>query len=118
MEFLNKIALRGVVGRADINTFNGSRVCNFSVVTEYSTVDREGNPAIESTWFNVSAWDGRDVVQDMTQIQRGVWVEVVGRIRLRKYMTQENEERTAMDVLARKVEILPREDHMQPQRDY
>jgi len=119
MEFLNKIELRGVVGRADINAINGSHVCNFSVVTEFSTRDREGNSAIDITWFNVSAWEGKDVIQDMYEIQKGVWVEVYGRIRLRRYTTQENEERTTLDVIARKVKVLPREDvSMQPQRDY
>ena len=119
MEFLNRLQLRGVVGRADFNAFNGARVCNFSVVTDYSTRDREGNSAIDTTWFNVSAWEGRDVIEDIYQIQKGVWVEVVGRIRVRRYTTQENEEKTALDVVARKVVVLPREDvSMQPQRDY
>ena len=44
---------------------------------------------------------------------------MTGRIRVRRYTTQENEERTALDVVARKVVVLPREDvSMQPQRDY
>lgn len=119
MEFLNRIKLRGIVGRSDINAFNGSHVCNFSVVTEYSTRDREGNSAVDVTWFNVAAWERNDVIEDLYQIQKGVWVEVTGRIRVRRYTTQENEERTALDVVARKVVVLPREDvSMQPQRDY
>ena len=119
MEFLNKINLRGVVGRADINAFNGSHVVNFSVVTEYSTRDKEGNSASDVTWFNVSAWENRDVMEDMYALQKGVWVEVIGRIRMRRYTTRDNEERTALEVVARKVKVLPREDvSMQPQRDY
>ena len=119
MEFLNRIVLRGVVGRAEVNAVNNSKVCNFSVVTDYSTKDREGNPAIDSTWFNVSAWEGKDVLDDPYQVVKGVWVEVIGRVRQRRYTTQDNEERTALDVIARSVKILPKEDlHMQPQRDY
>ena len=119
MEFLNRIELRGVVGRAEINAYNNSRVINFSVVTEYSTRDRDGNPGSDVTWFNVSAWENREVVEDMDAIQKGVWVELKGRIRVRRYITQENEERTALEVVPRKVRVLPREDvSMQPQRDY
>lgn len=119
MEFINKIQLRGVVGRADVNLVNNSRVCNFSVVTEYSVKDRDGNPATDITWFNVSAWEGKDVTEDLYAIQKGVWVEVIGRIRLRRYISQDNVERTALDVLARRVKVLEREDvSMQPQRDY
>lgn len=119
MEFLNKIELRGVVGRADVNVVNGSHVCNFSVVTEYSTRDKEGNPIMDIVWFNVAAWEGREQIGDVFQIQKGMWIEVTGRVRIRRYMTQENEERTVMDVVARKIKVLQREDdQMQPQRDY
>lgn len=122
MEFQNRIDLRGVIGRADVNSINQSKVCNFSVVTEYSSMDREGNPVIETTWFNVSAWEGRSGIPELSSIQRGAWVHVIGRVRMRRYTTQDNEERTTWDVLARKVEILPREEDenavMAPQRDY
>ncbi len=117
MEFLNRIDLRGVVGRSEVNTYNGSQVCNFSVVTEYSTAS-QGASAIETTWFNVSAWGPRDGIAPFVLIQKGCWVEVRGRIRLRKYTSQSGEERTAMDILAREVKVLTKEDDpMQPQRD-
>ena len=119
MEFLNRIELRGVVGRADINSYNGNQVCNFSVVTEASAYDREGNSIIEPTWFNVSAWSGVQGVEDLGQIKKGMWVRVVGRLRVRKWVTQDNEERSSNEIPARLVEILPKEDlQMQPQRDY
>ena len=119
MEFLNKIELRGVVGRSDINSYNGHHVCNFSVVTENTAVDRELGTTVETLWFNVSAWDGVQGLDDFTLIQKGSWVRVIGRLRVRKYVTQENEERVSLEVLARGVEILPKEDlQMSPQRDY
>ena len=120
MEFLNKIELKGVVGRAEINSFNNSQVCNFSVVTEYSTIDKDRNSIIETAWFNVSAWSGRNNITDLYNIQRGSWVHVIGRLRVRKYTTQTGEERSAMDVIAGKVVLLPKEEEastMQPQRD-
>jgi len=119
MEFLNKIMLRGVVGRSEIKSFNNMAVCNFSVVTEASAVDKERNSSIDTTWFNVSAWEGT-AIRDLYLIQKGLWVEVTGRVRIRKYTNQDNEERTSMDILARSVKILPREEgeNMQPQRDY
>jgi len=118
MEFLNKIEIRGVVGRAEINTYNDTQVCNFSVVTEYSTRDKEGNPAMDTVWFNVSAWGDRNM-PDFYEIQKGAWVHVCGRIRIRKYVTQDNEERSSLDVIARSVSLVPREDSRpQPQRDW
>ncbi|MBR1509878.1 MAG: single-stranded DNA-binding protein [Bacteroidales bacterium] len=120
MEFLNRIELRGVVGRADVNSYNGSLVCNFSVVTENSAVDKEGNSTVESTWFNVTAWEGQPGIPDLYSIQKGGWIRVVGRLRQRKYVTQDGEERMSLDVLARLVELIPREDlsSLSPQRDW
>lgn len=121
MEFINKIELRGVVGRGDINSYNNSRVCNFSVVTERSTRDSDGNPAVETTWFNVSIWDSIESPRfPLEKVVRGAWVEVIGRLRLRRYTTVENEYRYSMDVLAWDVKVLSKEGHdphMQPQRD-
>lgn len=118
MEFVNEIRLRGIVGRSEVNHVNSKQVCNFSVVTEYSTVDREGNSAFETNWFNVSAWSGREQIADLSSIQKGAWVEVIGRFRSRRYMNSENEERISNEVLARSVSIVTRDnDRMQPQRD-
>ena len=121
MEFLNKIELRGVVGRGDVNSYNNSRVCNFSVVTERSTRDSDGNPAVETTWFNCSVWDSLDNPRfPLEKVVKGTWVEVTGRLRLRRYTTVENEYRYSMDVLAWDVKVLSKEGHdprMQPQRD-
>lgn len=115
---MNEIRLRGVVGRAEINSYNERQVCNFSVVTEYSTVDREGNSAIDTTWFNVSAWSGREGIPDLYSIQKGAWVELSGRVRIRRYTTQENEERTVSEVIAYSVQLIQREnERMQPQRN-
>lgn len=117
---MNKIELCGVVGRAETGSYNGNRVCNFSVVTEYSTRDKEGHSVIEPLWFNVSIWETSDNPRpEIDKLVRGTWVHVIGRLRLRKYTTVENEERCSLDVFARTLEIIPRDDNsMQPQRDY
>lgn len=117
---MNKIELCGVVGRAETGSYNGNRVCNFSVVTEYSSRDKDGHSAIETQWFNVSLWETRDNPRpEIDKLARGTWVHVIGRLRVRKYTTVDNEERSSLDVFGRMVEIIPRDDTtMQPQRDY
>lgn len=118
MEFLNEIRLRGVIGRAEINSYNARQVCNFSVVTEYVSADRDGNAVIDTTWFNISAWSGKEGIADLYSLQKGVWVEVSGRLRIRRYTTQDNEERSACEIVARTVRVVAREnERMQPQRD-
>lgn len=118
MEFLNRMEITGIVGRAEVNAVGDTHVCNFSLVTEYNTKDKEGNPIIETTWFNVSAWEGKGTLPDLDKITRGSRVHAVGRVRMRKYTAQDGTERTSMDVIARKVELIPlAEEPMQPQRD-
>lgn len=120
MEFINRIELQGVVGRAEVNSYNDKRVCNFSVVTEYSARDRSGNPLIDTLWFNVSYWEGRDpevTRETLDKIAPGSWVYVTGRLKLRKYTTVENEERTVLEVMARSLKLVDKDDtFMQPQR--
>ena len=121
MEFINKIELRGVVGRADVNSYNGNRVINFTLITEYSARDKEGNATTEATWFNISYWEGRDPsvpAEVLDQIGKGSWVHLVGRLRTRNYTTVDNEEKTALDVIAQSIKLVERDDpFMQPQRD-
>ena len=110
--------IRGVVGRADISTFNGARVCKFTVATDFSYRDRENNPVMDTTWFTINIWEGRNV-PDVTLIQKGCWVHVIGRIRTVKYVNQEGQERNSWDVAAYRVDVLPWEDEpMQPQRNF
>lgn len=117
---MNIIQLRGVVGRADIGSYNGNRVCNFSVVTEYASRDRDGNSTVEPTWFNASLWEtGGTSRPEIDKILKGAWVEVTGRLRIRKYIAIDNVEHTSLDVFARTVKVLERDDTaMQPQRDF
>ncbi len=115
MEYLNLIELRGVVGRAEIATPGDTRICRFSVVTEYC-YKQGGEPVIETTWFRLGAWEGKNK-PDLDKLQPGTWVHVLGRIRTYKYTAPDGTERNNWEVMANRVEILEREDTpMQPQR--
>ena len=88
MEFLNKIELRGIVGLTSLNRVGESQVCRFSLVTEYSYKDRDNNPVVDTTWFNVTAWEGKNM-PDLRQIAKGVIVQVAGRVRTFRYTMAE-----------------------------
>ena len=80
MEFLNKIELRGIVGQSSLNRVGDSQVCRFSLVTEYSYKDRGNNPVVDVTWFNITAWEGKNM-PELHLIGKGVIVQVAGRVR-------------------------------------
>ena len=116
MEFLNKIELRGVVGRAEITTPGDTRKCRFSVVTEYC-YRQNGEPVVETNWLHLGACEGTNK-PDLEQLQPGTRVYVVGRIRTYKYTAADGTERSNWEVIANRVEILQKDDDpMQPQRN-
>ena len=116
MEFLNQISLRGIVGMVSLNKVGETQVCRFSLVTEYSYKDRDNNPVVDTTWFNVTAWEGRNM-PDLREIARGGIVQVHGRVRTFKFTMADGAERSGWEVLARRVTLLaPDDDPVQPQR--
>ena len=105
MEHLNKIELRGRVGTIRTTEFNGSKVANFSVVTEHLYKTRDGNAVSETTWFNVAAWNSRDM-PDFDSISKGTPIYVSGRMRTSRYTSAEGVERQYYEILAYKVRVI------------
>lgn len=105
MENLNRVELIGRVGTANVKEVGDSRVCNFSVATDATYTRRNGETVIETTWHNVTAWEG-NVIQNLDPISKGACVHVVGRLRAHRYSGSDGSERIFYYVLAEKVEVL------------
>lgn len=105
MEFLNKVQLRGVVGRAEISTYGDKRLCSFSLVTEYLNKHQDGTAEVEVTWFNCRVWENSNDLPDadhmLESIEKGAKLELTGRFRARRYTTESGEERTSYDILVK-----------------
>ena len=110
MEHLNKIELRGRVGTIRTNEFNGSKVANFSVVTEHLYKTRDGGAANETTWHQITAWEGRDM-PDLGIITKGTQLNVTGRLRTFKYTNAEGQERQLYEVVANKIRLITDDDN-------
>ena len=105
MEYINRIELQGRVGTVRTNTVNGSRVANFSLVTDFLYKTREGNPISESTWFNIVAWEGKDII-DMEKITKGATIHVTGRIRSTRFEGSDGTEKQVYEVMAGKLRVV------------
>ena len=105
MEYINKIELQGKVGTVRANAVNGSKVVNFSLVTDHLYKTREGNPVSEATWFNIVAWEGKEIT-DMDSIAKGAVVNVQGRMRSNKFVGSDGSEKQVYEVLANKLQVL------------
>ncbi len=105
IEHINKIELQGRVGTVRVNEHNGSKVVNFTMVTDFLYKTREGGAVNESMWHNIVAWKGRDI-QDLDRIGKGVHVYVTGRLRINRFTSEDGTEKQYYEVMAGKVRVL------------
>ncbi len=108
MEHLNRIEINGRVGTVRHAEVNGSKVTNFSVVSEYLYKTRDGNAVIETTWFNITAWHNRDM-NDFDRMVKGMPVHVAGRIRSSRYTNSDSVDKQFYEVMASRVDYLKEE---------
>ena len=105
IEHINRIELQGHVGTVRTNEHNGSKVVNFTMITDFLYKTREGTAVNEGMWHNIVAWSGRDV-QDLDKIEKGVPVYVTGRLRVNRYTSADGTEKLFYEVMANKVRVL------------
>lgn len=105
MEFVNKIEIAGVVGAVNVFNVSGTKVARFSVMTENSSTSRDGGLMIECTWFSVCAWDGGKIT-GLDKIQKGSKVHVLGRVRVRRYVDSEGNDRQCWEIVTNELKLL------------
>ena len=113
MEQLKKIEIRGNVGSVNILRVGNTRVAHFSVATNFAYKDRNGEPVIETTWHNVTAWEGNKGIPSLEMISKGFPIYVTGRLRIQKYIAGDGSEKTSYDIIANTIEAV--ESNISPQ---
>ena len=109
MEHINRIELQGRVGTIRTNIAGNSKVANFSLATDYLYKTRDGGAANETTWHQITAWEGKDM-PDLNAIGKGTPVHVTGRLRTFRYTNSEGVEKQLHEVIAYKIRILSEEE--------
>jgi len=105
MEQLNRIELRGSVGYLRIQTVSEKQVAHLSVATNYIYKSRTGEPVIETTWHNITVWEGKGVTP-FDKLSKGVKVHIIGRLRNQRYTDNDGIERTSTDVIAYQLSVI------------
>lgn len=105
IEHINKIELQGHVGTVRTNEFNGNKVANFTMVTDFIYKSREGNIVSESTWHNIVAWESSQIT-DLDKIVKGMPVNVTGRLRVSRYTSADGVEKQYYEIMANKIRLL------------
>ena len=105
MEHINKIEIQGVVGAVRTQALFGELVSNFSVATDTIYRNRQGDSIAETMWHNVVVWQSKTST-DLTKIEKGKSVHVVGRLRQTKYTDVHGEEKVFHEILANEFSII------------
>nr|DAK42188.1 MAG TPA: Single strand binding protein [Caudoviricetes sp.] len=104
---VNKVTLIGRLGRNPETRYmpNGDAVCNFSVATDESRKDAQGNRQERTEWHNITMY--RRLAEIATQyLKKGSLVYLEGKIQSRKYTGKDGVERTAYDIVGSEMKML------------
>jgi len=104
---VNKVTLIGRLGRNPETRYmpNGDVVCNFSVATDESRKDAQGNRQERTEWHNITMY--RRLAEIATQyLKKGSLVYLEGKIQSRKYTGKDGVERTAYDIVGSEMKML------------
>ena len=101
---INRVELQGRVGTVRMSPGIGSIVANFSLVTEHPIISAEGCHLVESTFHNVSAFEGGEV--SLERLSLGAMVHLTGRLRTAKYTSVDGTEKTFTEVIADSLKVI------------
>ena len=104
---LNKVTLIGRLGQAPIVRYmpNGDAVCNFSLATDESWKDKNGQRQTKTEWHAVTLY--RRIAEIAGQyLKKGSQVYLEGKIQSRKYTDKNGVERTAYEIVCHEMKML------------
>jgi single-strand DNA-binding protein len=99
---VNKVILVGRLGRdPEIRyTTGGQAVANFSMATDESYKDRNGERQKRTEWHKIVAW--RKLAEFSQQyLKKGSMIYVEGKIQSREWQDKEGQKRTTVEIVAR-----------------
>lgn len=97
---LNRVELIGRLGRDPQLTYatSGQPICNFSVATDESYKDKEGERVERAEWHRVVIF-GRNAENAATLLKKGGLVFVEGKLQTRKWEDKEGNTRYTTEVV-------------------
>jgi single-strand DNA-binding protein len=108
---VNKVILIGNVGKDPIirNVKEDLQVASFTIATNEVYKDAQGVVQKNTDWHNIVAW--RNLAQIAEKyIKKGSLIYVEGRLKSRSYTDKENQNRTIVEVLADKIQLLGKKE--------
>ncbi len=104
---VNKVILVGRLGRDPETryTSGGQAVANFSVATDESYKDRNGERQKRTEWHKIVVW-GKQAEIAQQYLKKGSLVFIEGRIQSREWQDKEGQKRTSFEIVATNFRML------------
>jgi len=104
---VNKVILVGRLGRDPETryTSGGQAVANFSVATDESYKDRNGERQKRTEWHKIVVW-GKQAEIAQQYLKKGSLVFIEGRIQSREWQDKEGQKRTSFEIVANNFRML------------
>jgi single-strand DNA-binding protein len=104
---VNKVILVGRLGRDPETRYTGGgqAVANFSVATDESYKDKNGERQKRTEWHRVTVW-GKLAEICQQYLKKGTMVYIEGRIQSREWQDKEGQKRTSYDIVANVMRML------------
>ena len=104
---VNRVMLVGRLGRDPETryTSGGQAVANFSVATDESYKDRNGERQKRTEWHKIVVW-GKQAEIAQQYLKKGSLVFIEGRIQSREWQDKEGQKRTSFEIVANNFRML------------
>jgi single-strand DNA-binding protein len=104
---VNKVILVGRLGRDPETRFTsgGQAVANFSVATDESYKDRNGERQKRTEWHKIVVW-GKQAEIAQQYLKKGSLLFIEGRIQSREWQDKEGQKRTSFEIVANNFRML------------
>src|SRR5271157_4435525 len=104
---VNKVILVGRLGKDPEVRFTGGgqAVANFTMATDYSYKDRNGERQKRTEWHRIVAW--RKLAEIVQQyLKKGSLIYIEGRIETREWQDKEGQKRYTTEIIANEMRML------------
>lgn len=104
---VNRVILVGRLGRDPETRYTGAgqAVCNFSLATDESFRDRNGERQKRTEWHKIVVW-GKQAEIAQQYLKKGSLIYVEGRIQSREWTDKEGQKRTSFEIVANNFRML------------
>ncbi|MDT7831455.1 single-stranded DNA-binding protein [Flavobacteriaceae bacterium S356] len=103
----NKVQLIGNLGNDPeiISLENGKKIAKFSIATNDTYKNAQGEKVVDTQWHNVIAWNKTAEIIEK-YVEKGKEIAVEGRLTNRSYETKEGEKRYITEIVCNELLLL------------